>query len=304
MNPPVPNLFLIGAAKGGTTAIAEALRAHPQVCMAKRKEPHFFLFEQRPDFRGPDDAAWLARFVVTDPDEYAGLFSHYRGEPVVGEASVYYLYRPESIERIERGAPGARFIVMLRDPVSRALSGYRHLVRDGRETEPFDRALELEGERIAAGWEYGWHYAAVGRYAEQLRTLFSLVDRARVHIALYEDFRDDRNRVLREISRFLQVSDPGEQRGAQRRVNPSGMPRSRRLHRVLTRPRAILPDRLVDGLGSARLLRELRTRLVERNLRREDGGTGDARGREIARAELAGETERVQRLLGRPVPWS
>lgn len=304
---PLPGTFLIGAAKSGTTALAEALRAHPEICMASRKEPHHYLFESPPDFTGRGDDQGLARWAVPDAATFASLFDHYDGEPVVAEASVFYLYRPDAIERIERERPGARYIVMLREPAARARSAHRHLVRDGREPESFSRALDLEPERIDAGWEYGWHYVAVSRYAEQLDRLFELVDRERVHVEFYERFEQDPVRVQERIADFLGVSRRGVLERVPR-VNISGVPRSRTLHRLLDQPRAYLPDRVVDQLGRMFRLRELRARLLERNLegrgaeppRAAPDGAADLAA---ARRRLGRERDAVAAIVGETPPW-
>ena len=303
-----PNTFIIGAAKSGTTALAEVLGSHPEICMASRKEPHHHLFETRPCFGGPGDEHWLARYAVPDRIEFASLFGHHAGEPIVVEASVYYLYRPDAIRRIEAERPGSRFIVMLRDPASRARSAYRHMVRDGREPETFERALTLEPARIAAGWEYGWHYLAVSRYAHQLERLFALVDRRRVHVDFYEHFEVDPVGVQRRIAVFLGV-DPAGVRAEIPRLNVSGIPRSRTLHRLLDRPREYLPEGFVDRLGRARGLRAVRARLLERNLA--SSGAGPSSGPappvrsalELARGLLGPERAAVTSILGVTPPW-
>ena len=68
------------------------------------------------------------------------------GEPVTFEASGYYLFHPCSAERMARHLPDVRVLAMLRDPVERAYSAYKHEVARGFETESFESAIELEDE--------------------------------------------------------------------------------------------------------------------------------------------------------------
>src|SRR4029079_5509554 len=116
------------------------------------------------------------------------------GERVqVGESTPYYLFHPLAPARIATGLPGVKVVVLLRDPVRRAISAHGHEVRHGFERESLDRALALEaapirGERgrLVADPEarsFAWqHHAYVtrGRYADQLALLFEQVGRDHV----------------------------------------------------------------------------------------------------------------------------
>ena len=89
---------------------------------------------------------------------------------------MFYLYDRDAQRRIRALVPDARLVAVLRDPVERAHSNWAHLRGAGLEPEAdFATALDREPERIAAGWAHFWHYAAQGRYGEQLDHLFSAV---------------------------------------------------------------------------------------------------------------------------------
>ena len=70
------------------------------------------------------------------------------GGPMSFEASGYYMYHPFAMERLARDMPGVKLVVMLRDPVERAFSAYKHEYARGYEWESFEKALELEDERL------------------------------------------------------------------------------------------------------------------------------------------------------------
>src|SRR4029079_14425005 len=92
--------------------------------------------------------------------------------------TVFYLYDRDAQRRIRTFVPEARLVAVLRDPVERAHSNWAHL--RGADLEPeadFLAALDREPQRIAAGWAHFWHYAAQGRYGEQLHHPFTLVPR-------------------------------------------------------------------------------------------------------------------------------
>ena len=80
-----------------------------------------------------------------------------------GESTPFYLYNREAQRRIRALVPGARLIVILRDPVERAHSNWTHLWSAGLDpVDDFVRACAEEQHRIAAGWADFWHYTALG----------------------------------------------------------------------------------------------------------------------------------------------
>jgi hypothetical protein len=235
----MPNFLMIGAAKAGTSSLYAYLRQHPEVFLSEVRECDFFALEgQSPSFSGPGDRVAFRRYVTT-LQAYQGLFRRAGERPAVGESSDLYLYSPLAARRIRHYLPEAKLIVVLRNPVDRAHSQYKHLVRDGREPLPaFEEALEAEETRIRDGWHPIWHLRARGFYAAQLTTFLELFPREQLAVHLYEDFEADPLRVLLSIFRFLGVSQDFTP-DTSLRYNVSGRPRSRLLHDFLARPLAI-----------------------------------------------------------------
>jgi len=230
-----PNFLICGAAKSGTTSLANYLRQHPDVFVAREKECHYFICKSgMPVMTGPGDDSQFAPLLIGDAERYRQCFTAARGERAQGEASVYYLYQRAAIAAALEAKPDMRFICALRDPVSRAFSAYSHLRRD--EWEPvadFEEALELEDERVAAGWGWGWHYRRVSNYAPQLRALRELVDPERVHVLLYEDMTAHPIAAMQGVFAFLGV-DPTFECDTSLVFNASGTPRAATLNRLLT----------------------------------------------------------------------
>ena len=182
-----PSFVLAGAQRCGTTSLFRALLAHPSVL-------------------GPVHHKGINYFDL----DYARGWSWYRGHfPLRStaalrtrggpastfEASGYYLYHPHAAARLAADLPGVKVLVMLRDPVERAWSAYKHELARGFETESFDRALELEDARVqpdldrmlADPHHYGPHhrhhsYRRRGQYAEQLGRLVDALGRERLHV--------------------------------------------------------------------------------------------------------------------------
>ena len=180
MSVPLPDFFVVGVPKGGTTALHALLAQHPDLYLSPLKEPKFYLCDgrRRPrrTQRGPGDAH-SAREWVWRRSDYEALFAAAPPGTAARGVDAVLPLRPE------RRTPGwpptcrqAKIIAMLRDPVDRAYSNWNHLRSDGLETIPsFLDALAAEDERVARGWAPFWHYRRLGRYAEQLRSLYRLL---------------------------------------------------------------------------------------------------------------------------------
>jgi hypothetical protein len=290
----LPDFLLGGAAKGGTTALAEMIGEHPEVFVADRKESHFMLFDgQAPAFFGPGDDELVRDFIITARDEYERLFERAGSAKAVGEASVFYLYRPESfVHARELIGDRLKVVLVLRDPAARAFSGHAHLVRDGREELSFAEALECEDDRVAAGWEYIWHHRRLGAYHRQVQALYDAVGSERVLILRHEDLVDDPVGTCGRTFEFLGV-DASFRPTWIPFQNPGGRPRSRTIvrlmhHATLARPvaRALIP-------GPVR--RQLRERIVRWNLREIDD---EQHGRDRLRRALADDARETARLTG------
>lgn len=171
---PLPNFLIIGAQKGGTTALYAYLRWHPAVLGPSWKEVSYFDRHYRRGerwYRGHFPNA----LRVARAERRAG------SAPRVGEASPSYLFHPLAPERVRALVPDVRLIAVLRDPVERAFSHYNHEVALGREPLGFEQALEHEDERMQGELErmladpgyfsrawWGQTYRARGLYAAQL----------------------------------------------------------------------------------------------------------------------------------------
>lgn len=201
---PLPDFIIIGAQKAGTTSLATYLFRHPDVVAPVRKEIHYF---DSPEFgHGPN---W-----------YRAHFRLRRPSAITGEASPYYLTHPHTPRRVHELIPHAKLVVMLRNPVDRALSHYQHQVRHGREPLTFEDAIKAEPERLAGEFErmlsdehyysynyWAYSYATRSLYSEQIERWLRYFDVSRIHfIASEEFFRDPESEHLKTL-RFLDLAD-------------------------------------------------------------------------------------------------
>ena len=254
----LPDFFVIGAAKAGTTSLYNYLRQHPDIYMSPVKEPKFFALEaERLEYQGPGDM-YAHRFAATTMASYLSLFDGVSKERAIGEASALYLYSSEAPRRIRHHIPDARLIAVLRDPVERAYSSYRMLVKSGRERLlSFSDALAAEPGRIEDNWEFIWHYVRAGFYGEQLSRYFELFDRSQIRIFLFRDFVGRTQEVIREIFRFLGVDESFVPNTKRVHNAASNVPRSQALARFLEEPnrmkkvlRMFVPATIRQGIAA------------------------------------------------------
>ena len=208
---PLPDLFVIGAPKAGSTAVHGALASHPAIFMSSPKEPKFFLCdgEPPPAQHGPGDAHSRQEWIW-DRDAYERLFERAPDGVLLGESTPFYLWDADAHVRLAAAVPQARLIAVVRDPVDRAYSNWTHLWSDGYESESdFVRATELEADRAAAGWAPFWRYLGLGRYGEQLEHLYRHFSPDQVHLIRYRDLVDEPDAALGGVARFLDIDPDG-----------------------------------------------------------------------------------------------
>lgn len=249
----LPNLFLAGAPKCGTTSLHNWLDQHPNIHMSGRKEPKYWLSPGvRPDYKGPKDEETAARMVV-DRSAYESLFDGGADTAFIGESSPFYLWSAQALRAISREVPNAHVLVVLRRPEERAFSNWAHNWQDGRENVPdVEQAIRVESDRRRRGWEPFWFYEDLGHYGEQVRRLLALFDPSEVHIELFEDLRDGPQEALNRIFEWLDVEKISVDLGARNVTNYYGTNlRARTLQAVrrsVARPAKLLPERLQSGI--------------------------------------------------------
>jgi len=202
---PLPDFIVAGVQKGGTTFLYQEMLRHPEIKGSLTKEVHFF--DANYD-RGVD---W-----------YSGMFPRPSGrsKTILGEASPAYIFHPDGVRRIAETVPDVRLIVILRDPVQRALSHYKHERRLGFETAgSFEEALELEDSRVSDEYDKlvdrslstsfavgHFGYTRRGMYAEQLKRAVNLIGRENLLVLISEEMFADPVGATRTALDFVGAS--------------------------------------------------------------------------------------------------
>ena len=201
-----PNFIIVGSARCGTTSLYHYLKQHPEICMSDVKEPKFFSASAKSiPHSGPGDVHYDLN-IVSDEKAYYSMFNPRVGEHKVGEASSDYLYYHSSAAaKIFNELGDIPIFIMLRDPADRAWSAYQNMIRDQRETETFEVALENEELRRSKNWDWMWHYKTAGYYSKQVETYKNTF--STVHIIIYEEFTADTQRCLEKVCDVLKVNN-------------------------------------------------------------------------------------------------
>lgn len=193
-NPVFPNTFLIGVQKAGTTTLDDWLAQHPQIyCYESLKDIHLFArFKSKPE---------IEERLKKEPAQY-------KGQPVVLQSAVNYIFYPFILATIAQYQPKAKLIVILRNPVERAVSSYFYFKKMLRETRPMREALLYQpGENINEFSKNNsdFTYIEHGFYAKQIKSCLQYFSKEQLLILDYDELANNTNSLLQKMFSFLEV---------------------------------------------------------------------------------------------------
>jgi hypothetical protein len=187
----LPHFLIIGAQRSGTSFLFHYLCRHPNVRKPLMKEIHFF------DLNFAKGMRW-----------YQAHFPFKGKEIITGEASPYYLFYPDTPKRVAAFLPGVKIIILLRNPVDRAYSHYRHGLKEGWETLSFEEALDQEDTRIKnKPGHQRFSYTSRGIYADQLIKWSEYVPLSEMLILKSEQLFSNPGDTLRKTQNFLELPE-------------------------------------------------------------------------------------------------
>jgi hypothetical protein len=197
----LPNFMCGGASKCGTTTLYDILKSHPDVFLSSFKEPNFF-----------NSDAFFDKGVEWYLKSY---FSGYKNQKIIGDFSPGYLSIPFTAERIaEALGPSAKFIFILREPVSRAYSQFLHNQLDEMEELDFETALINEEKRMDTAKIKNdfisllkFSYIDQSLYTDHLRKYMEIFGAERVKVLIFEDFFQEIEKSIIEVFRFLEINE-------------------------------------------------------------------------------------------------
>jgi len=222
--PALPNFFIVGAPRCGTTSLFNALGNHPDVFCCPVKEPNYFATDRNAKpwvvesarrrgvmlAQGEPCLPAAPRVATTlDCQTYLSLFNAWSGQPAIGEASTAYLMSADAASAIARCQPDAVIIVVLRQPVERAQSEYLMHAQLGRSKADLDAVLAGQAKTFDDERDSVATIIEGSFYAPQIRRYLEVFSRDKILFLLFEDVIADPRAVLRRVFEHIGV-DPAK----------------------------------------------------------------------------------------------
>jgi hypothetical protein len=218
----IPDFFLVGAAKAGTTAIQQALDVHPDVFMSPLKEPNFFcddilVSNLREDVKQKleedDIPEWISsgmktdrwRAYLRDENLYSQLFDAAKPNQKKGEASVSYLYSLNAAQNIFKANANAKIIIVLRNPAERAFSHFNMEQRMNWIQGDFSSAFQKYKLIQNPIWGKDPLFVAGGLYSAQVSRYFNVFPKSKILVLIYDEFKKAPEKTLAAIFNFINV---------------------------------------------------------------------------------------------------
>ncbi len=222
----IPDFFIVGAPRCGTTFLTSILNRHPAVFMCPIKEPHFFAFPDitiedfRPALRKrierfdlnhylrQNEKRPVHRHYITSRNDYLQLFARAKPEQLCGEASPSYLWAEGAAGRIRTENPEAKIIILLRNPVDRAISQYATERRMGMTSRSLVEDIRYDLSFPIRKWGASPLYVELSLYSSQVKRYIDLFGHERVFVGIFDEMQQQPQLFLQKVAGFLQLPPP------------------------------------------------------------------------------------------------
>ncbi len=187
-----PNTFIIGVQKGGTTTLNDWLSQHPEIYgYDTLKDVHLFARFKT--------LAEIEERLKQEPADY-------RNEPVVLQSAVNYIFYPPMLQQIAAQSPGAKLILILRNPVQRTISAYYYFKKMLREKRTIHEALLYKPKTNLpfSKDNNDFTYIEHGLYAGQIKNCLRFFTKEQLLVLDYDQLKEPAS-LLKNIFSFLQV---------------------------------------------------------------------------------------------------
>ena len=305
----IPNFFLVGAPKCGTTAMSNYLNQHPDIHMGP-KEMHFFGADLR-----IDEAPSHTR------ERYLSRLNEGKDSDVMylGEASVWYLYSQTAAHEIKEFSPSAKILIMLRNPVDMLYSLYYQLLHEGKFLTSFKEAIEQEEElrkKAEPMFEEGKRlreamHTDLAKFYEQVNRYLNVFGKENVKIIIYDDFQKNIQKVYQEILDFLEIDSCFIPENFNR-INSHKTYKNYLLHRLISNPHDT-PElerklsrnlrKIIKTLMPKTLRKNLRNQFINWNTVTSERPLMEAEVRQYICKNLAPDVDKLSSLLNRDLTY-
>jgi hypothetical protein len=250
MNQRIPNLFIVGAQKCGTTAVAEYMRSHPEIFVPLQKEPWFWGGDLERNFKKIDRTYYESMYEGAGASKY------------LLDASPLYIKSTSFIHEIQAEVDNPKIIVMLRNPIELVYSLFFQLKYNREENaKDFPAALSLQEDRknnpvLTSEFLFpiNAQYFEVGKNCQQVIKLIEVFGIKNVHIVLFDDLKENSAQEYKKILEFLELPDVEPE--SYKIVNPHKVSRTKSLNKLATSP-----PKWMGALSSIFLSKETRWKI-------------------------------------------
>ena len=244
----LPNFFVVGAAKAGTTSIYNYIKLHPEVYVSLIKEPNFFstdidVSKFRKTYKKEIELGYEQFYkygtqahltFIRSWEDYYKLFENVKNEKAIGEFSTSYLYSKIAAKNIYNNIENAKIIIVLRNPIERAFSHYIMDLKIGYTNLSFMEAIKKDMNAKEKGWGITSLYLELGEYYEQVKRYLDIFPKESVKIYLFEDLKNTKNLIL-DLYEFLNVNPDLYFPDVSQKFNRGKIPKSKTLFYFATK---------------------------------------------------------------------
>ena len=288
MSEKLPDFFVVGAQKAGTSSLHDWLVQQPDVCLPRLKETQFFTFE---------------KLYLRGVEWYLEQFPECDDNAIRGEVCPDYMFFPDAALRIKKTVAGSpKFIFIFRHPLQRAFSQYLMSVRNGHEQLSFVEALDTEQERLKkCGVEALSHFSYLtrGRYSEQVKRFKMVFPDSEMLFLRFEDLIDRGivgDQTYAQICSFIGLVSSSDIAGRSQASNIASAPKLNILRDMLHKESRIknFLVRVIPGRGFKVWLWMLVDRLNQKAVEKPKMGVIP----ELIRQQVADEAVQLEELTG------
>jgi hypothetical protein len=222
---PLPNFIIFGAAKCGSTSLAQLLAQHPDIYISSRKEPNFFLYEEG-EIRPNGELNSLESYQYF----FEKRSSKVNKEKARGEASISYLSNKKAPHRIKKLIPDVKLIAILRNPIERCYSQYLFNLRN--------KVIDDSEINFAQAIIDNSSYIEAGMYFKYLSIYHQVFSAEQIKIVLFDDFVAKQEQLLQDIFRFLEVDDSFMTKPIPKEAT-SGIPKNKKIYNFIYQPNPV-----------------------------------------------------------------
>jgi len=208
-----PNFIIFGVQRSGTTSLYNYLVRHPYIVSSITKEVGFF------DANYHRGINWYrSHFPTTFYKYFLKQIRHH--DIITGEATPSYINHPKAHERIFLTIPKIKLIILLRNPVDRAYSHYLQSVKLGREKLSFEKAIDMETERLQGEEEkmlksedyyslvyHNFAYLSAGIYINRIKNWKKIFSNDQLLVLKSEDLFSDPPSIVNQVFNFLNLPE-------------------------------------------------------------------------------------------------